>query len=141
MNNLGDKVSDSDLSAVYQVLLVECKHDVLAFDTTHQTVFDHVWSYIQVHEHEDELTKRLCEEVVESKGMCSNGKITRLINSLQGFMDGLEAPVNQMEIFQNKIAKLIELPLTDRTAEAKKLFAEFNIPEDQHEAWLDPLLS
>jgi hypothetical protein len=29
--------------------------------------------------------------------------------------------------------------MEEREAAARALFAEFNIPEDQHEAWLDPL--
>jgi hypothetical protein len=132
--------SDKNLVIANQVLREECKNDVLGFGTTHQKVFDHVWSYIQTHKDKAELVKRLCEEVVESKGMCSNGKITRLVNSLQGFMDGLEPPVSKMEIFQNKIAKLMDIPESDRTVEAHKLFAEFNIPADQQEAWLAPLM-
>jgi hypothetical protein len=132
--------TDKDLVIANNVLREECKEDVLAFGTTYQNVFDHVWSYIQRHQDKAELVKRLREEVVESKGMCSNGKITRLVNSLQGFMDGLEPPVSKMEIFQHKIAKLMDIPESDRTVEANKLFTEFNIPADQHEAWLAPLM-
>lgn len=132
--------TDKDRYFVDEVLCNECKGEVSGFGTNHQTVFDHVWSYIQRHKDKDELVKRLREEVIDSRGMCSNGKITRLVNSLQGFMDGLESPVSKMEMFQNKIAKLMDIPLTDRPAEANKLFKEFDIPADQHDIWLAPLL-
>ncbi len=130
----------NDILTVYDVLWEECNGTITAFGTDHRTLFKHVWSYIQTHEHRRELLCRLCEEVVESKGMCSNGKMCRLINALQGFMDGLEAPVSKMEIFQNKIAKLMEINKTDRELEAIKLFEEFQIPEDQYEIWLAPLV-
>lgn len=139
LNNNG--TSGKDLLIVDYVLRKECNMEIIAFGTDHLTVFNHVWSYIQSHEHKDELIRRLREEVVESRGMCSNGKICRLINALQGFMDGLEAPVSKMELFQNKIAQLMELPMMKRVAEALKLFAEFEIPEDQQETWFAPLVA
>ncbi len=129
-----------DIPTVHQVLWIECGANITAFGTDHRTVFKHVWSYIQTHEHRRELMCRLCEEVMESAGMCSNGKICRLVNALQGFMDGLEAPVSKMEVFQNKIAKLMDIPVTERTAKAMKLFEKYKIPEDQREIWLAPLI-
>jgi hypothetical protein len=133
--------SDKNIMKAIRVLRNECRGLITSFDTDHLTVFNHIWSYIQDHEHKDEMIKRLCEEVMESEGMCSNGKIARLVNAVQGFMDGLSAPVSKMEVFQGKIAKLMEMPLMKRVALALELFKEFEIPEDQQETWFSPLVA
>lgn len=46
-----------------------------------------IWSYIQRHEHTEELTLRLIQELEESATMCSSGYASRLVNVLSGFGD------------------------------------------------------
>tara|TARA_B100000497_G_scaffold124174_1_gene158207 strand:- start:5191 stop:7245 length:2055 start_codon:yes stop_codon:yes gene_type:complete len=46
-----------------------------------------VWSYLINHEHENEMKKRLLEELEEMAGTCSSGFASRLINSISGFGD------------------------------------------------------
>ena len=46
-----------------------------------------LWTYIQLHNHKDELEKRLIEELNEMSGTCSSGYVTRLINVMSGFGD------------------------------------------------------
>ena len=71
--------------------------------------------------------------------MCSNGKMARLVNVLQGFDETLEAEAPK-EVFQFRIAALRKRPLAEREAAARELFREFNIAEAEHTAWLEPLL-
>lgn len=44
-----------------------------------------VWSFIVSSEHEDEMRKRILEELEEMSGTCSSGFATRLINVISGF--------------------------------------------------------
>jgi hypothetical protein len=46
-----------------------------------------IWTYISGHEHEEEMKKRLLEELVEMAGTCSSGFAGRLINTISGFGD------------------------------------------------------
>lgn len=114
-----------------------------AFSVPYGAVCDRVWGIIRTHEHMKELCLRLAQEVYEGRGMCSNGKMAHLINTLQGFDEETsEAATDKKsrEVFQSKIALLHKRPNSERKAEAMKLFEEFEIPEAEHEVWLDALL-
>ncbi len=110
-----------------------------AFNVRYGDVLDRVWTFIRGHEHHNELCTRLAQETFEGRGMCSNGKMARLVNVLMGYDDTLmtEAP---REVFQFRIAALMKRPLAEREAEARALFTEFSIPEAEQDAWLEPLL-
>lgn len=96
-------------------------------------LLDHLWAYIRAHEHKDALVKRLMEELEEGLDSCGNGKVSRLINVLAGFEEGLTSSDLQ-EVFQSKMAALRSLP--DRLQQAQELFREYAIPVDQQTAWL-----
>ena len=50
-----------------------------------QTLFVKIWTIINHHEHKDELTKRLFEELIDMNGTCSTGHTSRLVNIFSGF--------------------------------------------------------
>lgn len=110
-----------------------------AFSVPYGHVVDRVWYFIKEHEHHKTLVMRLAQEISEGMRMCSNGKMARLINVLMGFDDTLETEAPK-EIFQNRFAELTKLPLTERASAAAALFTEYNIPEAEHNVWLEPLL-
>jgi len=56
-----------------------------AYNCSLENILLRVWTYIIGHTHEDEMKKRLLEELVEMAGTCSTGFATRLINSISGF--------------------------------------------------------
>ena len=122
--------------------IAELTHDYFeteAFSILYGRVLDHVWAYIRGHANRFDLTIRLGQEVVEGLGQCSNGKMARLVNVLQGFDDTIDTDPPK-EIFQNRIVLLQKRPLATREAEARALFVEFAIPEAEQAAWLEPLL-
>lgn len=110
-----------------------------AFSLIYGDVLDHVWAYIRPHTHRDDLVVRLAQELSEGLGMCSNGKMARLMNTLQGYDDTLEQDVPK-ELFQNKIALLTTLPVAERETAARALFDEYHIAQEEHAVWLEPLL-
>lgn len=124
----------------------EIKKDYLnteAFSIRYSKVLDHVWSYIAIHESGKELCIRLAQEVFDGIQQCSNGKMARLVNVLQGFDDTLELPPSPEAMrlmFQNKISRLTERPIEERQPAALSLFEEYSIPKEEHEVWLAPLL-
>ena len=69
--------------------------------------------------------------------------MARLVNVLQGFDETLDlgpTPEALRLMFQNKIAKVMARPMEERRSAAENLFEEFNIPEEERPAWLEPLL-
>lgn len=111
----------------------------VAFDKPYAEVLDRVWAYIRAHVERKELAVRLAQECCEGLGMCSNGKMARLVNVLRGYDETLEfAPPREM--FQTAIARLMSSPLASREGAARDLFTEYQIPAEEHNVWLEPLL-
>jgi hypothetical protein len=90
-----------------------------------------------------ELVQRLWEECYESLGLCAQGHLSRLANVLVGFEEGVAAPVNKKELFQNKISLLSvkEMGEAEKRVEVEELFREYEIPSVEHEAWLDAVFT
>lgn len=91
----------------YTILTEKCKMLLSSFvndasvhtelDVTFSEVLDAVWSRIQINPNSQEIKKRLCEEMDESQGVCFTGRISRLINCLNGFDDMVIINIDQSE--------------------------------------------
>ena len=57
------------------------------FNMTLKMLLIKVWTYIHGHEFEEEMRKRLLQELVEMAGTCSTGYANRMVNSITGFGD------------------------------------------------------
>lgn len=55
------------------------------YNSTLSNLLLKVWTYINDHEHEEEMKKRLLQELEEMSGTCSSGFASRLINVVSGF--------------------------------------------------------
>jgi predicted house-cleaning noncanonical NTP pyrophosphatase (MazG superfamily) len=100
--------------------------------------FNHLWSYIRSHEHKEELVKRLTEELGDSLDVCANGKLARLLNVVEGYMEGVST-TSSKELFQNRMAIVAKMEPSERLKEATKAFQEFGIPEGERGAWMEAL--
>jgi hypothetical protein len=125
-------------------VIMELQHDYyesVAFSVPYGDVLDRVWTFIRTHKYRHDIFIRLAQEIAEGIGMCTNGKMARLVNVLQGFDETLlvEAP---KEVFQDKFALLRKLPkgTGERGVAAQALFEEFSIPEAERAVWLEALL-
>jgi len=110
-----------------------------AFSTKYGDVLDRVWAFIHPHEEREQLIVRLAQEICDGMATCGNGKMARLVNVLQGYDDTLEFDVPR-ELFQNKFAQLRNRTVSERAVAANEVFREFNIPEEERNVWLTPLL-
>ena len=113
--------------------------NIEAFSVSYGDVLDRIWTYIRAHEHRSDLIIRLAQELCEGIGMCSNGKMARLMNVVQGYDDSLEQEAPK-ELFHGRFALLTKLPMAEREPAARALFDEFHIPVEEHAVWLEPLL-
>jgi hypothetical protein len=119
--------------------LTEDYFNTEAFSTKYGDVLDRVWAFIHPHEEREQLIVRLAQEICDGMGTCGNGKMARLVNVLQGYDDTLEFDVPR-ELFQNKFAQLRNRPVSERAVAANEVFREFNIPEEERNVWLTPLM-
>ena len=55
------------------------------FNISLETLLVKVWSYVKKHKNEQELLKRLLEELEDMSGTCSTGFASRLVNIVSGF--------------------------------------------------------
>ena len=113
---------------------------VTCFGFTYAKVLDHVWGILRAHEHRATLENRFIQEMLEGRGMCNTGKMTRLINVLAGFDDAVGDLMPPAEVFRNRIALVSKQPMAERESAARALFHEFRIPAEEQDAWLEPLL-
>lgn len=58
-----------------------------SFSCTLSHILLQVWSFITGHEHEEEMKKRLLEELNDTADTCSSGFVSRLVNTLSNFCD------------------------------------------------------
>ena len=130
-----------DSEASKQALLAEVAQDYLdgkAFGVRYGDVMDHVWAFIRSHTHRIDLIFRLVQELSDGRRTCTNGKMARLINTLQGYDDTLTMDPPR-EVFQEQIARLSSRPVDERASEVRRLFEEYRIPVGEQAPWLEAL--
>lgn len=130
-----------DSEASKQALLAEVAQDYLdgkAFGVRYGNVMDAVWAFIRSHTHRNDLIFRLVQELNDGRRTCTNGKMARLINTLQGYDDTLTMDPPR-EVFQEQIARLSTRPVDERATEVRRLFEEYHIPVGEQAPWLEAL--
>lgn len=111
-------------------------------DFLYKRLIDGLWAMVQGTSDPDmrqELRCRVSQEVIESKGMCCEGHVSRLVNVMVGFDDAFKPPVSTGEVLQNKLAAIAakEVDMEIKRAEARSVFAELGIPVAEQAAWLE----
>uniref|UniRef100_A0A6C0LL74 Uncharacterized protein n=1 Tax=viral metagenome TaxID=1070528 RepID=A0A6C0LL74_9ZZZZ len=119
-------------------------YNTMAFNRTYGDILDRVWAYIRVHAERSELVRRLSQEVIGGLKMCVNGKMAHLVNTLYAYDEEITAVMQNekppREAFQAKFSTLLSVPAAERAAAALTIFNEFQIPEDERDEWLNPLM-
>ena len=106
-----------------------------AFDTPYVEVARRVLAFIGTN---PDPLKALVSEIEGGIGMCSQGKMCRLINSIRGFDPEMEdAP--DMSVFHTQFARLMERPAAERRIGAQALFVEYRVATEAQAAWLEAL--
>ena len=111
-------------------------------DLLYRITIRSVWAKVKRSTESSELVKRLWEECKESVGMCAHGHISRLTNVFVGFDDAFTTPLSSKELFQEEFAKLSQLTNDqEKMNTANALFEKYEIPVEEHSAWVDALCS
>lgn len=118
------------------------------YGITYKALLKQVWAIIEDHEHREAMRDVLFQELDESVGVCFTGRFTRTLNALTGFIEQVKVGISLQEQMQNQIAMAVKnarekLGSSDFQPEAranvKKILVEFEIPEAEHEIWLDAI--
>jgi hypothetical protein len=121
----------------------ELKDIITRIGVTYKEVMERIWTISENHEHKYEIRRILKEEVMDGYGVCFTGRITRVVNSLCGFIDGITIGYSTNEQISNGIITIMRRadndPELDVEAEVRKYLNELNIPEEQQRPWLEAL--
>jgi len=103
-------------------------------------VMDGVWQFIIKSPDKQDLKKILASELRDNIGMCAQGNLSRICNVLQGYLEGIGQKESVSDILGREFPKLMEIESEiDRLNKGKLILFNNNVPEDQWEAWLEPL--
>jgi hypothetical protein len=102
---LEDKTVHSTLNISFEELLVS------------------VYNHIINHEHKEEIFKIMNKEMNDSICKCFTGRISRLINTLNGFDENIKIEISEAEQIGN-ICIIIKQKLEDENRYSNKLFKE-----------------
>ena len=105
----------------------------------------------------EEAYKSIAVEILENRYMCFTGRISHLLNSLSGIVDGFEVKMSRGEALQNAMATVrnkwarvhglgqglegenLDAYLRDVVPDAMQTLEDMCVPEAEQEAWLDAL--
>lgn len=112
---------------------------IYEIDGAYKKALDPVWAYIKGHAERAELELRLQQELEDNIGMCAQGNLSRLINAVSGYLDGVAPPVSVGERLQNGFAAIAgkSMSTLKKIQEGKELLKELNVPKDEWDTWLE----
>lgn len=139
-------LSDTQLTPFAKESLIEYANDESVHSVLNLTFSDIlavVWNRLLISPHSKEIKSVLNTEMKDSECKCFTGRISRLINCLNGFDPLVQIQISDNEQIGNVIS-LIKTQLEDRNEytverhkeEAKKRLSELNVKDKEIEVWL-----
>ena len=115
------------------------KDSIYEIEGAYKRALDPVWAYIKSHKERSELERRLQQELEDNIGMCAQGNLSRLINAVSGYLDGVAPPVSVGESLQNGFAVIAEkdIPLPKKLIEGRALLKKLDVPKAEWNTWLE----
>jgi Leucine-rich repeat (LRR) protein len=95
-NNYIEEILHSSLKPKTKQLLTEYCNDetVHSLNITFSELLKHVWNRITKHEYKEEIIKILDEEMENAECKCFTGRISRLVNVLNGYYDDINIKIS-----------------------------------------------
>tara|TARA_B100001094_G_scaffold323788_1_gene375261 strand:+ start:540 stop:1472 length:933 start_codon:yes stop_codon:yes gene_type:complete len=93
-------------------------------------------NYIHNHTHEDELNKRLIEELIDASGKCTTGYGTRLVNVLSGY-DDLSIKISDEDNIKGKVHGRLNKLINEIDDEEKKEVIMYEMTKNTDKEMMD----
>ena len=93
-------------------------------------------NYIHNHKHEDELNKRLIEELIDASGKCTTGYGTRLVNVLSGY-DDLSIQISDEDNIKGKVHGRLNKLINEIDDEEKKEVIMYEMTKNTDSEMID----
>ena len=110
---------------------------------TYGEIMERIWTITQNHNNKKEIRKILRDEINSGIGMCFTGQVTRLVNSLSGFVDGIQISYSENEQINNAVIATMRRceanELLNILDEVKKVLDILEVPNDKQQIWLNAL--
>lgn len=120
---------------------------------TFQNVFDKVWDRIQnpdkyekywingIKPDTNDMLERFKQEMIDSKGMCFTGYLTRCVNSLVGFYSDINIQISSSDQISAKINIILEKSIGEDTETRKnkirESLREIEVEDKVIEEWIE----
>lgn len=108
---------------------------------TYRLVLDGIWVFIdsRTKEVQDDIIFRLSQELEDNIGMCPQGNLSRLVNVLSGYMDGVGFKLEKS--IQDLMLELRDIKNKEkRKTMCEKICKDYKQTEEEKNAWLEVLL-
>ncbi len=110
---------------------------------TYGEILERIWAISEIHEYKKAIREVLRDEIMAGRTVCFTGKVTRLVNTLSGFVDDVQIGISENEQINNAVIACMRRceanPELDVRDEVKKALDELAVPEDRQAIWLDAL--
>ena len=110
---------------------------------TYAEILERIWAISESHEHGKEIRNVLREEITAGAQVCFTGKVTRLVNTLTGFIPDVQVGYSENEQINNAVIatmrKCEQNPDLNLRDEVKKVLDGLNVEESKQAIWLDAL--
>ena len=127
---LADYITDNQVHSNYQI--------------TFQELLTNVWQRITVHKDSNEIKKILNNEMQDGLCKCYTGRLSRLVNCLNGFYDDIQIKIHDNQqigniilLIKNKLETNGELNIQQWKAEVQKELIERQYKTEEIEEWLE----
>jgi hypothetical protein len=130
---------------VYYIIKHNCRIQTFVSrnGVTYSELFERIWAIIKIHKDCTELRKILKDEIIQGRGLCFTGQVTRIVNALCGFIDGIHIGYSENEQINNAVIATMRRCENDTKLnvkeEVKKALDELKVPEDKQMVWLEAL--
>jgi hypothetical protein len=103
-------------------------------------VLDGVWQFIQTSPDKEDLYKILKSEMQDNIGMCSQGNLSRLVNILSGYVDGIGSEETISDKLGRQLPNLLHVVnVYERMRYAVDILLESKLEKSEWMIWITPL--
>ena len=144
---LDEIINDNILTDKVKEALIEYSKDPTLHSVIQITFGDlliPVWSRIQKHQYKDEIKHIMNTEISDGLCKCFTGRISRLVNCLNGFCDDIEIHIGSNEqignivvIVREQLERTNEYTVERHREIVKMRLEEMQYPEDVVKEWLE----